>query len=332
MSNQMSKPSFKIYLTDSDFPDTTIEDAILAPLTTQVIRRYCRTTQDVIEQCADADALLVQWARVDAQVLDQLTRLKVIVRFGIGVDMIDIPAATARGVAVCNTPDYCTAQVATHAMTLLLTLARSINSVQAAVNEQHWGFKAVSRPIYNLPGQTLGLVGLGRIGRRVSEMARAFGLKVIAFDPYATSTDIPLVSLSELLSQADYISLHSPLTNETQNMFNTETLRAMKPTAYLINTSRGGLVDSVDLNVALRKGTIAGAALDVLSTEPPDWRDPLLSAPNLILTPHLAWYSLGAPEEMRGEAAGALAQILDGKRPSGLLNTPAISSTRWKMQ
>ena len=316
-------------LTDSDFHGTQAEDEILSPLGLDIESCDCRKPREIISKCHDADILLVQWAQISRQVLESLPRLKAVVRYGIGVDMIDVQAATELGVIVCNTPSYCIEEVATHTFSLLLYFARGLNKLSLAVSEQRWGLDSVDMPFRSLSTLTLGLIGFGRIAQRITLFARAFGLKTIAYDPYATSDDIPLVSLEVLLRQSDFVSLHSPLTEETTHIIDHSALSMMKSSAVLINTARGGLVNSSDLNQALRAGRIAAAALDVLPLEPPDWQDPLLSAPNLLITPHLAWYSVGSLEKMRQEAARSIVQLVQGQSPSGLLNPSTLDSGRW---
>ena len=318
-----------VCLTDSDFHDTQVEDAILSPLGLAINPCNCREPADIVSRCRNADILLIQWAEINRQVLEGLPRLKALVRYGIGVDMIDVQAATELGVIVCNTPTYCIDEVATHTFSLLLYFARGLNNLSLAVSKQRWGLNAVATPFHRLSALTLGLIGFGRIAKRIAQYARVFGLKTVACDPYATSDGTPLVSLKVLLRQSDFVSLHTPLTKETRHIIDRSALEMMKSTAFLVNTARGDLVSSADLNTALRTGRIAGAALDVLPHEPPNWDEPLLSAPNLIITPHLSWYSIGSLEKMRQEAAGSIAQLVQGQPPSGLLNPSAFDSGRW---
>ena len=318
-----------VCLTDSDFHDTQVEDAILSPLGLAINPCNCREPADIVSKCRHAAILLIQWAEINRQVLEGLPRLKALVRYGIGVDMIDVQAATELGVIVCNTPTYCIDEVATHTFSLLLYFARGLNNLSLAVSKQRWGLNAVATPFHHLSALTLGLIGFGRIAKKIAQYARVFGLKTVACDPYVTSDGTPLVSLEVLLRQSDFISLHTPLTKETRHIIDRSALEMMKSTAFLVNTARGDLVNSADLNAALRTGRIAGAALDVLPHEPPNWDEPLLSAPNLLITPHLAWYSIGSLEKMRQEAAGSIAQLVQGQSPSGLLNPSAFDSGRW---
>lgn len=321
--------NLRVVLTDSDFPDIHLETSVLSTLNIELQRFACRTPDDVVAAAQNADALIVQWASVTRAAIEQLPRLRAIARFGIGVDMIDVNAATDLGVAVCNTPEYCIDEVASHAISLILALVRRLHAAPAALGAHRWGFKAVDGTIKALSSQTLGIVGFGRIGRRTASYARSLGFDVIAFDPYLSDSSLPLVSFEELLRRSDVISIHSPLTPATQDLFNAAAFPLMKRSAYLVNTSRGKIVEPRSLEEALRSGMIAGAALDVLPVEPPDWSDSLLTAPNLMITPHISWYSEGSPERMRQEAAAALVKLFQGERPAGLLNPDALKSLRW---
>lgn len=322
-------PHIEVHISDSEFPDTVQEEAVLAPAGIRLVRHDCKSPQEIIAQCQDADALLVWKLPITREVMEGLPRLKAIARYGVGYDNFDLEAANDLGIAACNVPAYCIEEVATHALTLMLALNRGLYPLRAAIAGGRWGFSAVDVSILSLSNVTLGVVGLGRIGSRVARYARALGMTVIANDPYIPPGDVPLVSFDELLDRADIVTLHVPLTDETRHLIDARALDRMKPTAYLINTARGAVVDTAALDHALRAGRIAGAGLDVLPAEPPDPRDPLLAAPNLILTPHVAWYALGAPERMRRGAAGALTALFRGERPEGLVNPEALGRGRW---
>ena len=213
-------------------------------------------------------------------------------RYGVGVDNVDVDAASERGIAVVNVPDYCVEEVATHTVALLLAGWRRLALSRELIDSGRWGEWKALRPIQPLSSSTLGLVGIGRIGSEVIRLAGPFFGRVISFDPVQSPPDgVEAVTLDEVFEQADVVSLHCPLTEQTHNLVNAERLEAMKPGSLLVNVSRGGLIDTAALNDALRSGAIAGAALDVLPQEPPDAEDPLLGAPNLLLTNHSAWYS-----------------------------------------
>ncbi|MHB8624789.1 MAG: C-terminal binding protein [Aggregatilineales bacterium] len=320
----------RVAVTDSDFKDIQIERTILGTINAQIEQFACRTPAAVVSACRNADALIVQWAPITRGVLEELTQVKAIVRYGIGVDMIDVNAATDLGIAVCNTPNYCIEEVATHTLSLILALARGLYQIPAALSAHQWGFNAVrDLNINRLSDQTLGLLGLGRIGKQVARYIQNLGMHVVAYDPYSSDSEIEYVSLEALLDSSDWISLHCPLTPETHHIINAQALARMKPQARLVNTSRGNLIDMEALVHALRTGRIAGAALDVLPTEPPNWDDNVFTTPNLILTPHIAWYSSNSPTRMRQEAANSLVQLFTGSRPTGLLNPLSLQSARW---
>jgi phosphoglycerate dehydrogenase-like enzyme len=299
------------------------------------------------EALAAADALVV-WheMKVDAALLDRLGRCRIVVRAGVGFDHIDLEAAAERGLPVCNTPDYGTSEVADHAMALMLALRRGIVSYhQHLVASPQVGFDYKLAPLVaRLRGRSFGIVGLGRIGIATAIRAKAFGMHVVAYDPLVSrGTEIAVgverkESLAELLAASDVVSIHCPLTPETRGMINAETLRQMRREAILINTARGAIVDTDAVLVALREGTIAGAGLDVLPTEPPKADDPLtaayagkldgLSGDRLIVTPHAAWSSPESVADARRLAVEtAMLYLRDGKLRN-LVNTPARGTIR----
>jgi D-3-phosphoglycerate dehydrogenase len=317
--------SWKVMITDVSFPDVELEQTELSAIGASLVRLDCKTAGDVIQQCKEADALLVQYAPITAEVLKSLPRLKVISRYGIGYDMFDVPAATRNHVAACNVPGYCVEEVASHALSLILYWARRLNTYQQDVRNQRWNLVQVdgAHRVHRLRGQTLGLVGAGRIAQVLGRMANSLGLNVIYYDPYITGNPFDAlrpVEWDELIRTSDIVSIHCPLTEETRGLFNETALRSMKPSAVLVNTSRGALVCNSALDKALRQGWIAGAGLDNLETEPPDWEDPLLSAPNLLVTPHVAFYSEESLKDLQRLTAQAVADIYRRQSPEGLLN------------
>jgi D-3-phosphoglycerate dehydrogenase / 2-oxoglutarate reductase len=243
----------------------------------------------------------------------------VIGRTGLGVDNIDLAAARERGIMVTYVPDYCMAEVSDHAMALLLALARKVPFANAMVQSGRWEMAAVA-PIHRLQGRTLGLVGLGHIPRALVPKAKAFGLEVLACDPFVApdafaSLGVESVGFDALLAASDFVSIHAPLTRETRGMFNAGAFARMKPGALLINTARGAIIDEKALIEALDSGRLGGAALDVVETEPPpkDW--PLIGRPNVVLTPHTAFYSVEALEELQTKCATDVARVLSGQPP-----------------
>jgi D-3-phosphoglycerate dehydrogenase len=275
--------------------------------------------EDILAAARDADALMVCYAKLPSDLIRQLARCKVIGRTGLGVDNIDLAAARERKIIVTYVPDYCMAEVSDHAMALLLALARKVPFANAMVQSGRWEMAAIA-PIHRLNGQTLGLVGFGHIPRALVPKAKAFGLRVLAYDPFVArnvlaSLGVEGVGLDALLSSSDFVSIHAPLTPETRGMFNAGAFAKMKTGARLINTARGPIIDEKALIEALDSGRLAGAALDVVETEPPPKDSPLIGRPNVVLTPHTAFYSVEALEELQTKCATDVARVLTGQPP-----------------
>jgi D-3-phosphoglycerate dehydrogenase / 2-oxoglutarate reductase len=272
---------------------------------------------------AGAHALMVQFARIDRTLIDTLTSCRVIARYGVGVDMVDIDAATAMGIPVANVPHYCIDEVSAQTMGFVLDLNRRTVPLAAHVRAGRWGTVPPVTPPSRLRGQVLGVVGFGAIGSDVARKAQAFGLEVVAHDPFAVPDRHPgisFVTLPQLLAQSDYVTLHCPLTDATRGLIGLAELTQMKSCAYLLNLSRGPVVDQAALTEALRTGVIQGAALDVLTTEPPDPTDPLLQLDNVIVTPHIASWSIEAAVELRREVARSVVDALQGREPASVVN------------
>jgi D-3-phosphoglycerate dehydrogenase len=301
--------SYKVVITDCMMPDTGIERAVLSEIGAEVVRAACKTSEDVLSVARDADALLVQWAPITADVIQQLERCRVISRYGIGLDCIDVAAAEVRGIQVVANVDYCVQEVAEHTLALVLACARKLGPAMEAIKAGNWNKRSFMKPLATLSEQTLGIVGYGRIGRRLAALAAPLVNRVIAYDPVISGLP-ESTSLDELLAKADLVSLHCPLTETTRGLFNAATLSKMKPTAWLINASRGQLVDETALLDALGKGALAGAALDVFSSEPLPVSHPLLRLPNVIATPHVAWYSEKAYHLLQENTARAVVEYL----------------------
>ncbi|MDA0706365.1 MAG: C-terminal binding protein [Proteobacteria bacterium] len=277
------------------------------------------TPEAIIEAARDADALMVTFAQITSEVIGKLKNCRAIGRFGIGVDNIDIDAATKAGIQVCYVPDYCLDEVSDHALALLMSLARKITYSNALVQSGRWEGKAAA-PLWRLRGRTLGLVGLGKIPQTLTPKAKALGLNVVAYDPYvskdvAAALDVQLLSFDELLATSDYISLHAPLTKETTNLFDADAFAKTKPEALLINTARGPIIDEQAMANALDAGRISGAGLDVMPNEPPSADCPLLNRDNVILTPHTAYYSEDALFDLQTKAARDVVSVLSGEAP-----------------
>lgn len=313
----MMKPL--IAVADSVFPNLDPAKKIFSKLDATVVLAENSTPDAILDVARDADALMVTFAQINSEVIASLNKCRAIGRFGIGVDNIDIDAATNAGIQVSYVPDYCLDEVSDHALALLMSLARKITYSNSLVQGGRWEGKAVA-PLWRLRGRTLGLVGLGRIPQALAPKVQALGLNIIAHDPYvsaevAAALNIELVSFDELLQRSDCISLHAPLTEETEKLFSTSAFEKTKPEAFLINTARGPMVDEQALADALDAGRLAGAALDVLPSEPPAADCPLLNRDNVILTPHTAYYSEDALLDLQTKAAMDVASVLTGEAP-----------------
>jgi len=304
----------QIVVTDTGFPDADVEKAVLAALDAKVTVTHCRTEDEVIAAARESDALLVQWAPVSRRVIEQLTRCRVISRFGVGVDMIDLDAARDHGIRVANVPDYCVEEVAAHSLCFLLALGRKTFWEDRLMHQGIWNVVSTIGAVNRIHGQTLGLVGVGRIGRRFAQMAAPLGLRILGYDvnPPAEAGPVHFVDLETVLRESDFISFHCPLTKETQHLMNSDAFDKLKTGAFLINVSRGGVVDTAALVSALEQKKIAGAALDVFEQEPLPPDHPLLKMDNVILTPHIASYSAEAVLQLRRDTAQRVVDFFQG--------------------
>ncbi len=308
---------YSIYVTDFDYASLKEEEAVISTIDAALIPLQCRTESELIAQAKDADALIVQYAPITEGVFQALKKLKVIARYGVGVDSIDLDSAARHGVVVANVPDYGVAEVSDHTLTLLLNVLRKVSFLNSQVKNGIWDVKKAV-PLRRLSTLTLGLTGCGRIGAETARKARAFGFRVIAADPFMdpdliAQQDIEHVDFDTLLSQSDAISLHAPLTEDTYHLFNRESFRKMKKGSVLINTARGGLVDQNALVEALENGQLAGAGIDVCEVEPLEKDSPLRKFPHVVLTPHAAWYSEEAKTDLKRRAAEEVVRVLRGE-------------------
>ncbi|MCL6431087.1 MAG: C-terminal binding protein [Anaerolineae bacterium] len=322
---------FKVVITDTDWPDHELEEAefCASGMSVDLVHLDARRPEQIMPHAADADALMVQFAPVNREVIASLRRCRVISRYGIGVDMIDVQAATERGIMVANVPDYCIEEVSTATLAFLLCLNRRVIPQDRAVRAGSWAYPPQEALPVRLSRQVLGIVGLGQIGRAVAVKALALQLRVLAYDPYidvsrVATLPVALVGLEELLRTSDYVTLHCPLTEETRHLIGAAELAMMKPTAYLINMSRGPVVDQNALYEALARHRIAGAALDVLAQEPPSPDEPLLRLDNVILSPHSASLSDESVQELRRETARSVVDVLKGGYPRSVINSRAL--------
>lgn len=314
-----------VFVTDCDHPSVAIERRVVEAAGLGLELRQCRTEEEVAGACREAAGLIVQYAPITRAVLAALPSCRVVVRYGVGTDNVDIDAATDLGIAVCNVPDYGVEEVSDHALALLLALGRGIVTLDRAVRDGDWSL-ASTPGVRRLRGRVLGLVGLGRIGRAVARKALALGLDVIAHDPAAgpPTPGVTPVGLDELLERSDFVSLHAPLLPATRHLFDDAAFGRMKPGAFLINTARGALVDTDALVRALAEGRLAGAGIDVLEREPIAPDHPLLGQPNCLLTPHAGWFSQDAFAELKTKAAEEAVAVLIGAAPRYCLNPEAL--------
>ncbi len=311
---------FHILVTDNDHGSLDQEHEVLAAsgLDATLTQGNCHSEEDVIAAGHDADALLVQYAPITRRVLQACPRLKVVVRYGVGVDSIDLTAAGELGIYVANVPDYCVDEVSDHALALLLALARKVVLQANACRAGKWDFN-LTRPVHRLRGQTAGILAFGRIARALAPKLQALGLEVLAYDPWlkqrqASPYGVTLVSLPVLLAASDFIINLAPLTADTRHLISDTELRAAKPTAYIVSVSRGGIVDEQALLHALQEGRLAGAALDVREAEPPA-QSGLMAMENVIHSPHMAFYSEEAIAQLKTEVMREAVRVLQGERP-----------------
>jgi D-3-phosphoglycerate dehydrogenase len=307
-----------IAITDSVFPSLDPAKAALARLNPTFRMSKSANADDILAVAKDADAILVTYAKLTRDVLSQLTKCKAIGRFGLGVDNIDLPTAKEKGIAVNYVPDYCIREVSDHTMALLLALIRKIPLSNKLVQSGRWEMPAVV-PIRRIDGTVLGLVGFGHIPRLVAPKAQAFGIKVIAYDPYVKpevfkAAGVASVDFDTLLTTSDYISVHAPLLPATRGLMNAAAFAKMKKGAFLVNTARGPLIDEPALIAALDSGQIGGAGLDVVTTEPLAKDSPLLGRDNVIVSPHTGFYSIEALNELQTKCATDVARVLSGEK------------------
>jgi D-3-phosphoglycerate dehydrogenase / 2-oxoglutarate reductase len=309
-------PRYLVAVADSVFPNLDPAREVLAAIDAELQLAAEPKPEPILALAHDADAVLVTYAKITGDMIRQMSRCRIISRFGIGVDNVDLDAATAAGIVVTKVPDYCIDEVSDHTMALLLAAVRKIPFANRQVHAGEWRMPAVV-PIHRLRDRVLGLVGFGRIPQLVAPKARAFGLRVVAYDPFVPdevfeSADVAKVDFPSLLRISDYVSIHSPLVPETRGLFNADAFRQMKPSAYLINTARGPIIDEAALAAALDAKEIAGAAVDVMTQEPPAG-SPLVGRDDVIITPHTSFYSEESLIELQTKAAQEVVRVLTGQ-------------------
>jgi D-3-phosphoglycerate dehydrogenase len=323
-----------VLITDYAWPSLDVEREILEQAGAEMLVAETGKEDEVVGLAPRADAILTCWQPVTPAVLDTAPHCRIVARYGIGLDNIAVEHATGLGIMVTNVPDFCLEEVADHTVALLLACARQIVPCARATRSGRWE-RGGGPPLRRLSEQTLGLIGYGAIARTVAAKARGLGFRLMAYTPRLAPDALgPLGTatndLGELLRAVDYVSIHVPLTNETRGLIDEAALRQMKPTAYLINTSRGAVVDEAALYRALTEGWIAGAALDVLTREPPDPILPLLALDNVIVTPHVAFYSEEAIAALQRRAAEQVATVLRGDLPDNVVNPAVLQQANYR--
>lgn len=325
---------FTIAVVDYDYLDIGIEKEIVEGSAGELVYGHAQTEDEVIEIARNADGIINQYASITRKILAALPKCKVVSRYGIGVDTIDAEAATDLGVVVCNVPAYCIHEVSDHALALMLSLSRRIVKANNQIKKGGWDFSLLT-PIFPAQKCTVGIVGLGNIGKCFAQKVKALGYTCIATDPYIDAQifielGVKQVSLPELLKSSDVVSLHVPLTEETHHLIGVQELEMMKPTAILINTARGKIVDQEALAHALKSSTIAGAGLDVLEAEPPAPRDPVVGLENAIITPHIAYYSEESIVRLRSITTRSAIAVLQGVMPYAVVNPEVLKRIKLK--
>jgi D-3-phosphoglycerate dehydrogenase / 2-oxoglutarate reductase len=318
----------RIVITDYELEDIRLEQSVAEAHGIKLERADCRTEDDVLKYASEADGIIVQYAPITERVIAGLPGLKAIARYGVGVDNIDVEAATAYGIAVSNVPDYGVEDVSDHAIALALTLARGIPDLDRGVRSGRNALPVV-QPLHRFSSQTFGVVGLGLIGAATAVKAKALGYRALGYDPLhtpgtTTKDGIQVVSFDALLAESDVVSLHVPLNKHTRHMINNQTLRQFKPGATLVNTCRGGVVDTEALVDALKSGLIRAAGLDVFEEEPLPLNSALLDLDRVVLTPHTAWYTEESNAELKRRTAENVIEVCLGRRPRNILNPEVL--------
>lgn len=329
-------PQFKVVIADYDYGDIEIERAILEHIGADVVGLQAKHEDDLLVAARDCDAMLTQYARVGFPTIAAMEQCKIIARYGVGVDIVDVEAATRKNILVTNVRDYCTEEVADHAVAMWLALARKLPTYDRATHDGIWHWKS-GQPIHRLRGRTLGIVSFGKIGRAIADRARSFGVDLIVYDPYVDDTPIERasaqrVSKDELLRRSDIIMMQVPMTSATKFFLGPAEFAVMKQGVIIINTGRGPTIDNKALHEAIMTGHVVAAGLDDLEEEPAKrarWspsENPLLSQPNVIVTPHAAYYSEESIIVAREAASREVARVLCGERPINPVNNVRLAS------
>ena len=317
---------FKVYISDYDYPDNEIEKKILEPIGAEVIGLKCKTGEGLAELAPDADAILQQYAKIGRATIEKMPNLKIIARYGIGLDILDVDACRDNGIVVTNVPDYCLDEVADHAISMSFMLMRSLPHYNSRVRAGSYRWQDWLAPIPRFRGATYGLIGFGRIAQNLAHKMRAFGFNIIACDPFLSkyfmaTLGVEKVDLDEIFKRSDVVNVLAPYNEQTHHMVNKRTLELMKSSAYMVCVSRGKCVDNKALYHALKDGVIAGAALDDPEEEPmkvDNWSpsmNPLFTLENCYFTPHTAYVNRVSVEECREVAATNVRAVLLGEEP-----------------
>jgi D-3-phosphoglycerate dehydrogenase len=318
---EMEQPRYQVVITDCNHGSIEEEKDEFGRMGAELILAQVQKEEDLIRVCKEADGLVNQYALLTRRVLENLPRCKVVSRYGVGVDSVDLKAATDLGIIVANVPDYCMDEVANQTVSMILTLIRKTAFFDKKVKSGEWDFHS-GIPIYRTKGKTLGLIGCGRIGLEVAKRMSAFGVRVITFDPYLekVSQGVELKDFDTLLKESDFISIHCPLNDSTRHLIGGEAFKKMEKKPIIINTSRGPIIDEKALIKALEQGLISGAGLDVLEKEPPDAKNQLLKMENVILSPHVGFYSEESISELKRRTAQNVSAVLMGRWPGSVVN------------
>ena len=322
----------KALITDYVWPDIEIESEVLRAAGIEPFAAPDASEETLVRLAPEADVILFCFAKVTGAVLRAAGRCVAACRYGIGVDNIDLPAATAAGIVVTNVPDYCMDEVGDHTLGMILALNRRFVPHDRKVKAGGWSSVALDQPMHRTRGATLGIVGFGRIGRSVAAKAGAFGMELLACDPLLapgeTADGVAIVTFGEVLARSEFVTVHTPLTPETEGLIGAKELATMKPGSILVNCARGGIVDEEALARALASGHLAGAGLDVLDTAPPPADHPLLDLENVIVTPHTAFFSQASTRELERRTAEEAVRVLNGGMPEHLVNPEVLGHAR----
>lgn len=314
-----------VAVTDYTFPNLELEEAIIKPTGARLVAGQCKSPESLIPHVAEADVVITQFAPVNAQVIAAMQKAKAIVRYGIGVDNVDLAAAKARGIPVCNVPDYCIDEVADHTLAFILSLTRQVVPNTVFLREGKWGLATPLEGMRTLRDQTVGIVGFGRIGREVAARLQPFKCRRLVFDPVVpadaiTAAGCKAVMLRELLTQSDLVTLHCPSTADTKRMLNADSIGKMKRGAMVVNLARGDLIETAALVAALQSGQLSAAAIDVCDPEPIPADSLLRSLPQVVSAAHIASCSPKAVKTLRETAAQIAATALRGERVPNVVN------------